>query len=127
MAHIGARKVRRIYKMNKKKLVGLAFGTIAGTLDVIPMLIQKLTWDANISAFSMWIVIGFIYSSLDLKLPSVIKGILVSLIIIFPTAILIGWKEPVTLLPIATMTLILGSLLGFSIDKMSIKLLKKDL
>jgi hypothetical protein len=112
--------------MNKRKLVGLAFGTIAGTLDVIPMLIQKLTWDANISAFSMWIVIGFIYSSLDLKLPSAIKGILVSFIIIFPTAVLIGWKEPVTLLPIAIMTLVLGSMLGFSIDKMSIKLLKKD-
>lgn len=113
--------------MNKKKLVGLACGTIAGVLDVIPMILQKITWEANLSAFSMWIVIGFIYSSLDLKLPSAIKGILVSFIIIFPTAILIGWKEPITLLPIATMTLILGSMLGFAIDRISIPYLKKDL
>jgi hypothetical protein len=111
--------------MNKRKLVGLSCGTIAGTLDVIPMILQKLTWDANISAFSMWIIIGFIYSSLDLKLPSVIKGILVSFLIIFPTAILIGWKEPVSLIPIAIMTLVLGGMLGFSIDKMSVKYLKK--
>lgn len=127
MVHTGVRKVWRIYKMNKKKLVGLACGTIAGVLDVIPMILQKITWEANLSAFSMWIVIGFIYSSLDLKLPSAIKGILVSFIIIFPTAILIGWKEPITLLPIATMTLILGSMLGFAIDRISIPYLKKDL
>ncbi len=110
--------------MSKKRLVGLAFGTIAGILDVIPMIIQKLTWDANVSAFSMWIIIGFIYSSLDLKLPSTIKGILVSFLILFPTAILIGWKEPVSLLPITIMTLVLGGILGFSIDKISINYLK---
>jgi hypothetical protein len=103
--------------MSKQKLIGIAFGTIAGILDVIPMIIQKLSWDANLSAFSMWVVVGFIMSSIDLKFSSVIKGIIVSFLILLPTAILIVWKEPFSLLPISIMTLILGGGLGFAIDK----------
>jgi len=38
---------------NKKIIVGLGFGTIAGIIDVIPMVLQGLTWDANISAFAL--------------------------------------------------------------------------
>jgi hypothetical protein len=35
-----------------KIVVGIIFGTVAGIIDVIPMLIQKLTWDANLSALA---------------------------------------------------------------------------
>jgi hypothetical protein len=45
--------------MKKRIMIGVSLGTIAGILDVIPMVAQKLTWDANLSAFSLWIVIGF--------------------------------------------------------------------
>lgn len=103
--------------MNKNKLIGILFGIIAGILDVIPMVIQKLTWDANISAFSMWVIVGLMISSIDFKIPPIIKGILVSFLILLPTAILIGWKEPLSLLPISLMTIILGGSLGLAIDK----------
>ncbi|OGS27831.1 MAG: hypothetical protein A2297_06780 [Elusimicrobia bacterium RIFOXYB2_FULL_48_7] len=103
--------------MNKKKIAGIIFGTIAGILDVIPMMLQGLTWDANISAFSMWVIVGLIISSVDFKMPPVIKGIIVSFLVLLPTAILIAWKEPFSLLPISIMTMILGALLGFAIDK----------
>ncbi|HOO24471.1 MAG TPA: hypothetical protein PK673_07580 [Paludibacteraceae bacterium] len=78
---------------------------------------QKLTWDANISAFTMWIVVGFLIATIDLKMNSIIKGILIAFLVLLPTAILIGSKEPVSLIPIAIMTTILGGLLGFSINK----------
>jgi len=39
--------------MRKKLIIGLFFGGIAGVIDVIPMIWQKLTWDANLSALSM--------------------------------------------------------------------------
>ncbi len=45
----------------KKNKIGILLGVVAGILDVIPMVLQKLTWEANISAFSMWIVVGFFY------------------------------------------------------------------
>jgi drug/metabolite transporter (DMT)-like permease len=103
----------------KKVKIGILLGIVAGIVDVIPMIIQKLTWDANISAFIMWIVVGFLISSLDIKMNSIIKGILIAFLVLLPTGILIGWKEPVSLIPIAIMTTILGGLLGFSIHKLS--------
>ena len=35
----------------KKVLSGIGIGAVAGVFDVIPMVIQKLPVDANVSAF----------------------------------------------------------------------------
>jgi len=102
----------------RKIKIGIILGIIAGIIDVIPMIIQKLTWDANLSAFSMWIAVGFLISTVDLKINPIIKGILTAFLVLLPTAILIGWKEPISLIPISIMTTILGGLLGFTINKM---------
>jgi len=103
-------------KISKIK-AGIIFGIIAGIIDVIPMIFQKLTWDANLSAFSLWVIAGFMISTSDLKINSVLKGILISFLILLPAAILIGWKEPLSLIPILIMTLILGGLLGYFINR----------
>jgi hypothetical protein len=103
----------------KKIGIGLILGIVTGTIDVIPMIIQGLTWDANISAFSMWIIIGFFISTIDIKINSIIKGILVAFLVLLPSAILIGWKEPVSLMPISIMTIILGGFIGFSFNKIT--------
>lgn len=102
----------------RKIKIGIILGIIAGIIDLIPMIIQKLTWDANISAFIMWIVVGFLIAIVDLNFNSIIKGILIAFLVLLPTAILIGWKEPISLIPISIMTTILGGLLGFTINKM---------
>jgi hypothetical protein len=106
----------------KKQIIGLIFGIVAGIIDVIPMLIQKLSWDANLSAFSLWVVAGFLIASVDLKINSIFKGILIAFLVALPVIILIGWKEPATLIPIIIMIIILGGLLGFSINKIYGKL-----
>lgn len=103
----------------KKIKIGILFGIVAGIIDVVPMIIQKLTWDANIAAFTMWIVVGFFISTIDLKINSMIKGILIAFLVLLPSAILIGWSEPFSLIPIIVMTTILGGLLGYSINKIS--------
>lgn len=99
--------------------IGLLLGIAAGVIDVIPMIMQNLTWDANISAFTMWMVVGFIISAIDLKLNPIIKGVLIAFLVLLPTAILIGWKEPTSLIPIIIMTSILGGLLGLAIHKVA--------
>jgi hypothetical protein len=104
--------------MKRNIIIGLALGAVAGILDVIPMIIQHLTWDANISAFLMWIAIGFILSIAELKINSILKGILIAYLVLLPAAILIGWKEPVSLIPIIVMTTILGGGLGYSIHRL---------
>lgn len=104
--------------MERKITIGVILGIMAGIVDVIPMLIQKLTWDANLSAFFMWVAIGFLIATSTLKTKSVLKGIIIAVITIIPTAFLIGWNNPLTLIPIAVMTLILSSLLGYFIEKL---------
>ena len=106
--------------MKNKVITGLILGAVCGVIDVIPMIIQKLGWDANLSAFSLWVAAGFVISTSDLKINAVLKGILLSFIILIPTAIIIAWKEPLSLIPISVMTLILGGLLGFFTNKFTI-------
>ena len=99
--------------MNKKIITGLAIGLVAGIIDVIPMIIQKLTWDANLSAFSMWIIIGLFLSITSFKIKGILKGLIISFSVLLPNLFIIGWNEPLSLIPIIIMTLILGSLSGF--------------
>lgn len=101
----------------KKIQLGLLFGFIAGIIDVIPMLIKKLTWDANLSAFTFWIITGFLISTTDLKLKGALKGIFISVLLLLPLAFIIGWQQPKSLIFIIIMNIILGSSLGFLIDK----------
>jgi hypothetical protein len=101
----------------KKIKVGILLGIVVGIIDVIPMILQNLTWDANLSAFTMWIVVGFLIAVIDLNVNSIIKGIMIAFLVLLPSAILIGCQEPVSLIPIIIMTTILGGLLGFSIEK----------
>jgi hypothetical protein len=101
----------------KKITLGILLGILAGIIDLIPMLMQKLTLDANLSAFSLWVISGFLTASSNLKINKIIKGILISFLVLIPCAFIIGWEEPISLIPIIIITLILGGVLGFLIEK----------
>ena len=105
--------------MKKNIRIGLLLGVIAGILDVIPMVLQGLTWDANISAFFLWVVSGFMLATSNLQLNSVLKGIVIAFLCLLPSVFIISWYEPISLVPIGVMTLILGTLLGFSYGKLT--------
>jgi hypothetical protein len=109
----------------KNLKVGILLGFAAGIVDIIPMMVQQLTWDANISALSMWVVVGIFISTIDWKINAILKGILIALLVLLPSAIIIGWKEPILLVPIFSMTLILGGILGFSINLINKETLTK--
>jgi hypothetical protein len=98
-------------------IIGISFGVLAGTFDLIPMLVQKLPWDADLSAFSMWVVVGFFISTSRLKLPAPLLGLVTSFLCLIPSAIIIGAKEPFTLVPITIMTAILGTGLGWAVKR----------
>ena len=105
--------------MKNNIVIGLLLGTVAGVLDVIPMLLQGLTWDANISAFLLWVVSGFMLATSNLKLSPVLKGIVIAFACLLPSVFIIGWNDPLALVPVGAMTLILGALLGFAYGKLS--------
>lgn len=97
----------------------MVLGAFAGVLDVLPMLAQGLSWDANISAFLLWTVNGFLISSSEIKMNPALKGILISFLVLLPSAVLIGWNQPTNLIPVAAMTLILGAALGYAINRLN--------
>lgn len=105
-------------EMNKM-YKGLFWGVVMGIIDVLPMLYQRLPWDANLSAFSFWIIAGFVISTSMLHLNRVVKGMFLAFILIIPVGVLIAWKSPVHCIPIGIMTLILGGVLGYLIERKS--------
>jgi len=105
--------------MKKKILIGVLLGIGAGIIDLIPMMFQGLTWDANISAFLLWVVSGFILATSNLQLPPVLKGIVISFLCLLPSLPIIGWEDPFGLIPIFGMTLLLGAALGYSYGKLA--------
>lgn len=105
--------------MNKNIRTGLILGCIAGIIDVIPMVLQGLTWDANLSAFFLWVVSGFMLATSNLNLRPVLKSVLIAFLCLLPSVFIIGWEEPISLVPIGVMTLLLGALLGFAYHKLA--------
>lgn len=100
-----------------KTIKGILFGALVGLVDLVPMIFQDLTLDADLSAFSLWVVSGFLIANTNLKLKSPVKGIIISFLVLLPSAVIIGWQEPFSLIPITVMTLILGSVLGYFVDR----------
>ncbi|HEX3073016.1 MAG TPA: hypothetical protein VHP30_05340 [Ignavibacteriales bacterium] len=93
---------------------GLLIGTGAGIIDVIPMLLQGLPWNANVSAFLTWLGIGMLLPVINLRTHPIIKGLATSFLIVIPHMFIIGEAEPYSLIPVTIMTLILGSLAGYA-------------
>lgn len=102
-----------------RTLAGFLAGMAAGIIDLIPMIIQKLTWDANLAAFSMWLAVGIFTAHVSFKMHHILKGILVAFICLTPTAFIIGWDMPKSLIPTLAMTLILGTLTGLLVHWMT--------
>lgn len=92
-------------------------GTIAGIVDVTPMILQGLCWYANASAFIFWIAMGIIIPSVKWKLNSWLKGLIVAELCALPIAIIVAKNDVKSVVPIFVMTAILGSLVGYFSSK----------
>ena len=101
---------------NKTK-VGLIVGIIFGIVDIIPMILMKMTWDTLVSAFLMCIIGGFLISTTNLKLNNTLKGTLIFFLIALPMMILVVAGSPQELIPMLVTNLIIGSLMGYFIGR----------
>jgi len=96
----------------KKLLVSLTLGIIAGILDVIPMLIQRLDWYSNASAFFQWVFLGLVINYIDIRLTGWLKGFIIAEALSIPVMILVSKSELFSVIPIIIMCALLGSLVG---------------
>jgi CHASE2 domain-containing sensor protein len=105
--------------MKRQILTGIACGLAAGLVDLIPMIIQKLPWTANLSALTLWIITGFFIATSQLAINSILKGALIAVLCFLPSSFIIGQDDPIQLVPILCITTILGGLSGLLIQKLS--------
>jgi len=103
----------------KKVWLGIILGSVVGIIDVIPMMVQKMSWDANFSAFFHWVILGYLIAITNLKLKGYLKGLFLSILTMIPLGCLVWWNDYSAIIPMSISTLIFGSLLGFLIEKYS--------
>jgi hypothetical protein len=95
-------------------LITVIIGIVAGIIDVIPMILQKLDKYANWSAFVHWIVLTIIISYLDIPWAGWLKGLVFAELSALPIMILVTKDDPKSAIPIAIMSAILGALVGIA-------------
>jgi len=95
-------------------LIAIIIGLIAGIIDVIPMIIQKLDKTANISAFVHYFVLGLIIPFVDWGIPHWIKGIIIALLAAIPMMIIVYSKDKKAIIPMIIFSLILGAGIGLA-------------
>ena len=99
----------------KEILLTILIGSIAGVIDILPMLKMKLDRYALSSAFTFYFVMPFIIFNLGL-LGNLwwLKGGLITLVLSIPTTILASKADKKAILPISIMAVVLGTLIGFA-------------
>ena len=94
-------------------LLSAIIGIVAGTIDIIPMIIQKLDKRATISAFLQYFSVSIIIVNIDL--PHVawwLQGCIISVALALPVVVLVSAQDKKAVPIILTMAVILGTLIG---------------
>ena len=95
-------------------VIALLIGFIAGLIDVIPMIIQKLDKTSCISAFIHYFVLGFIIPFVNWDLAPWIKGMIISLLMSIPVMVIVFSKDKKAILPMIIFAVILGAGIGIA-------------
>lgn len=101
-----------------KLLLSVIIGIAAGVIDVIPMFMQKLDRFSILSAFVQWIVVSIVIAYIDFNMPAPLKGLVVAVALALPVVILVAKTDVKSVIPILTMCIILGSIVGFVTEKL---------
>lgn len=95
-----------------KFIRAISIGVLAGVIDVVPMVLQKIDMYANASAFTHWVVMGIILSYLRTPLASWLQGLLIGELSVVPFILIVVKDSPGSVLPMVVMSAILGTLVG---------------
>jgi len=96
-------------------LLSVIIGLVAGTIDIIPMIIQKLDKRATISAFLQYFFVSIIIVNIDL--PHIawwLQGGLISVALTLPVVVIVSKQDKKAVPIILSMALILGTLIGIA-------------
>ncbi|MDA3816700.1 MAG: hypothetical protein PF486_04935 [Prolixibacteraceae bacterium] len=95
-------------------LIALIIGLVAGLIDIIPMIIQKLDKQDTISAFVHYFALGLIIPFVNWTVAPWIKGIIIALLTAIPIMIIVYPKDKKAIIPMILFSLILGAGIGIA-------------
>jgi len=95
-------------------LIALLIGIVAGLIDVIPMIIQKLDKVSCYSAFVHYLVLGLIIPFVDWGIAPWVTGLLIAFLTAIPIMIIVYPKDKKALIPIFLFSLFLGAGIGLA-------------
>jgi len=93
--------------------IALGIGVIAGIIDIIPMIIQKLERSATLSAFVHWVVLGLIIPYINWDISPWLKGSIIALLSAIPIMIIVYPQDKKAIIPMTLFSIILGAGVGF--------------
>ncbi len=89
-------------------LIALVIGIAAGTIDVLPMIFQKLNKIAIYSAFVHWVVLGLIIPFVNWEIAAWLKGLIIGELTLLPILIIVSQNEKKAYIPMILFSGILG-------------------
>lgn len=96
-------------------IIALAIGIISGIIDILPMIKMKLGKHAILSAFVFYLIMpSIVYHTNLFDMPWWIKGSVITLLLATPTIIVAAKGDQKSTLPMVSMALLLGALIGVS-------------
>jgi hypothetical protein len=88
---------------------------IAGSIDILPMFLQKMEKRAIISAFLQYFFVSIVI--VNINLPGIVwwlQGSLISLALALPVIVIVSEKDRKSIPIIASMAIIQGGLIGIA-------------
>jgi hypothetical protein len=100
-------------------LIGLVIGTLAGVVDIVPMLLMRSSKTDLLSAFIHWLVLGLLLAHLGTPLPKWVEGIAVALLAAIPVIILVAPRDVRAVIPMLASSIILGGFSGLALGALA--------
>nr|WP_307991729.1 hypothetical protein [uncultured Niameybacter sp.] len=111
----------------KKILVGLISGSIGAIINIAFLLFAPdLKLEVYLSTVITWLAIGILMSVCDLKLNSLLKGIIVALLVSASSLVYTVSSSFSGAVWTLINTLVIGAMIGYFTDKFSSKLYSKN-
>jgi len=94
--------------------IAIIIGLVAGLIDIIPMVIQKLDKRDTISAFVHYFALGLIIPFMNWGIAPWIIGVIIALLTSIPIMIIVYPKDKTAIIPMIVFSLILGAGIGIA-------------
>jgi len=94
--------------MPENILIALGIGIVAGIIDILPMILQKMDRYANLSAFTHWVVLGLIIPFVSWGIDPWLKGFLIGELSAVPVLFMVAPQDRKAVIPITVMSALLG-------------------